>query len=95
MDKTKPYNIPKQLVMDAYLRMKANKGAAGIDDVTVQEFDRDLKNNLYKLWNRLSSGTYFPPPVKAVAIPKSNGGTRILGIPTVAALDSGGRHSRG
>lgn len=83
MDKTKPYLIPKQLVMDAYLRMKANNGAAGIDEVTIQEFDKDLKNNLYKLWNRMSSGTYFPPAVKAVAIPKSNGGTRILGIPTV------------
>ena len=84
MDKTKPYLIPKQLVMDAYLRMKANNGAAGIDDVTIQEFDKDLKNNLYKLWNRMSSGTYFPPAVKAVAIPKSNGGTRILGIPSVS-----------
>jgi len=83
MDKAKPYLIPKQLVMDAYQRVKANKGAAGIDDVTIQEFEKDLKNNLYKIWNRMSSGTYFPPAVKAVAIPKSNGGTRILGIPTV------------
>lgn len=83
MNKTKPYCIPKQLVMEAYLRVKANRGAAGIDEVTIEEFEKDLKNNLYKIWNRLSSGTYFPPAVKAVAIPKSNGGTRILGIPTV------------
>lgn len=63
--------------------MKANKGAPGVDAVSVEEFERDLKNNLYKIWNRLSSGTYFPPPVRAVHIPKPNGGARVLGVPTV------------
>ena len=64
--------------------MKANKGAAGIDRETIQEFEKDLKGNLYKLWNRISSGSYFPPPVKGVEIPKKTGGKRMLGIPTVA-----------
>lgn len=64
--------------------MRANRGAAGIDEVSIEAFDRNLKDNLYKLWNRLSSGSYFPPPVKAVPIPKRSGGERILGVPTVA-----------
>ena len=79
----KPFDIPKPMVWEAYLRVKANKGAAGVDGVTIEQFERDLKNNLFKLWNRMSSGSYFPPPVKAVEIPKA-GGVRILGVPTVA-----------
>jgi RNA-directed DNA polymerase len=80
----KPFNIPKQLVMDAFKAVKANAGAAGVDRQSVEDFEKNLKDNLYKIWNRMSSGTYNPPPVKAVAIPKKNGGERILGIPTVA-----------
>ncbi len=81
----KSFQIPKQLVWEAYRRVKANKGAAGVDGQSMADFEEDLRNNLYRIWNRMSSGTYFPPPVKAVEIPKSNGGgTRILGVPTVA-----------
>lgn len=81
----KPFRISKQLVWEAYKSVKRNKGAAGVDGQSVEDFDTDLKNNLYKVWNRMSSGTYFPPPVRAVEIPKPHGGgTRILGIPTVA-----------
>ena len=83
MEEAKPFAIPKQAVWDAYKKVRANKGAAGIDDVSMEAFDRNLKGNLYKLWNRLSSGSYFPPPVKAVPIPKKGGGERILGVPTV------------
>jgi group II intron reverse transcriptase/maturase len=82
--KAKPFVIPKQLVWDAYQRVKANRGAAGVDGETLAAFDADLKNHLYKSWNRMSSGAYFPPPVRLVEIPKDNGGTRPLGIPTVA-----------
>jgi RNA-directed DNA polymerase len=84
LSKTKPYIIPKKLVMEAYQRVKANKGAAGVDQQSLENFELNLKNNLYKIWNRMSSGTYFPPPVKAVPIPKKTGGERILGVPTVA-----------
>ncbi|MEI6469995.1 MAG: group II intron reverse transcriptase/maturase [Betaproteobacteria bacterium] len=84
MSKTKPYIIPKQLVMQAYQLVKANKGSAGGDQQSLEDFDKDLKDNLYKIWNRMSSGTYFPPAVKAVPIPKKSGGERILGIPTVS-----------
>lgn len=84
MDKAKPWSIPKQQVWEAYKRVKANRGAAGVDGQSIEEFERDLKNNLYKLWNRMSSGSYFPPPVKRVQIAKRGGGTRPLGIPTVA-----------
>ncbi len=84
MDTVKPFPIPKQLVMDAFLLIKANAGSAGVDEQSIKSFEVNLKDNLYKLWNRMSSGTYFPPPVKAVAIPKKNGGERILGIPTVS-----------
>lgn len=84
MDKTKPYEISKTVVMEAYKRVKANKGAAGIDDESIAEFEENLKDNLYKIWNRMSSGSYFPPPVKVVEIPKKNGGIRVLGVPTVA-----------
>ena len=84
MNKTKSYEISKHVVLEAFQRVKANKGAAGIDDESLEAFEANLKNNLYKIWNRMSSGSYFPPPVKAVEIPKKNGGKRILGVPTVA-----------
>ncbi|MBF8982606.1 group II intron reverse transcriptase/maturase [Lutibacter sp. B2] len=71
------------MILQAYKLVKDNKGAGGIDEVSLDIFDRDWKNNLYKIWNRMASGTYFPPPVKAVPIPKKSGGTRILGIPTI------------
>lgn len=72
------------MVMEAYQRVKENKGAAGVDQQSLEHFELNLKDNLYKIWNRMSSGTYFPPPVKAVPIPKKTGGERILGVPTVA-----------
>jgi len=81
----KSFEIPKRLVWEAYKSVKANKGAAGVDGRSIEDFESDLRNNLYKIWNRMSSGTYFPPPVRAVEIPKPHGGgTRILGVPTVA-----------
>jgi retron-type reverse transcriptase len=80
----KAYVIPKQLVWEAYQRVKANRGAAGVDGQSLAAFEEDLKGNLYKVWNRMSSGSYFPPPVRLVEIPKDNGGTRPPGIPTVA-----------
>src|SRR5258708_2107308 len=80
-----PVVIPKQLVWEAYRRVKANKGARGVDRQSLDDVESDLRNNLYKIWNRMSSGTYFPPPVRAVEIPKPHGGgVRILGVPTVA-----------
>ena len=79
----KPFDISKHLVWRAWTQVKANKGAAGVDGVSIEEFEADLKDNLYKIWNRMSSGTYFPPPVRAVEIPKADGGTRVLGVPTV------------
>jgi len=81
---TKPFEISRELVWKAYQRVKANRGAAGVDKETIQAFEQDLKGNLYKLWNRMSSGSYLPPPVKGVPIPKKSGGTRLLGVPTVA-----------
>jgi group II intron reverse transcriptase/maturase len=84
VSEAKPYAIPKQLVWDAYQRVKANRGAAGVDGETLAAFEQDLKSNLYKVWNRMSSGSYFPPPVRLVEIEKETGGTRPLGIPTVA-----------
>jgi len=81
---TKPYSIAKRTVWVAYERVKANRGAAGIDDETIAMFEQNLSKNLYKLWNRMSSGSYFPPPVKQVEIPKASGGLRKLGIPTVS-----------
>jgi RNA-directed DNA polymerase len=84
LDKAKSWSIPKLYVWDAYKRVKANRGAAGVDDQTIEEFERELANNLYKLWNRMSSGSYFPPPVKRVNIEKRGGGFRPLGIPTVS-----------
>ena len=80
----KSFDIPKQLIWDAYQKVRDNKGAAGVDRQTLEDFAQDEKNNLYKIWNRMSSGTYFPPPVRAVAIPKADGGVRMLGVPTVA-----------
>ena len=82
--KEKPFVISKWVVKDAYEKVKANAGAAGVDGESIAAFEADLKKNLYKLWNRLSSGTYFPPPVRAVEIPKKAGGVRILGVPTVS-----------
>src|SRR3989442_8501773 len=84
MTSTKPYRIAKRAVWKAYQLVKANRGAAGIDDETIAMFEQNLSGNLYKLWNRMSSGSYFPPPVKQVEIPKAKGGTRKLGIPTVS-----------
>ena len=82
----KPFDISKWEVWEAWERVKANKGVPGVDGCSVEGFEKDLKNNLYKVWNRMSSGSYFPPPVRAVEIPKSHGaGTRILGVPTEAA----------
>jgi len=81
---TKPFEIPKALVWKAFQRVKSNGGSAGIDQESIEQFERDLSNNLYKLWNRMVSGSYFPPPVKAVPIPKKSGGIRTLGVPTVA-----------
>jgi RNA-directed DNA polymerase len=80
----KSFAISKRLVWEAWLRVKANKGAAGVDEESIEEFEGDLAGNLYKLWNRLSSGSYMPPPVKAVEIPKRDGRSRMLGVPTVA-----------
>jgi RNA-directed DNA polymerase len=84
MAEVKPYTISKQVVWEAYQKVKANKGAAGVDGQSIEAFESDLKNNLYKIWNRMSSGSYFPPPVRLVEIPKATGGLRPLGIPTVA-----------
>jgi RNA-directed DNA polymerase len=81
----KPFAIPKQLVWEAYRRVAANKGAPGVDGQALEEFESDLKNQLYRIWNRMSSGTWFPPPVRAVEIPKPHGdGVRVLGVPTIA-----------
>ena len=80
----KPFTIEKRRVYEAYKAVKSNKGAAGVDGQTIEQFEANLKGNLYKIWNRMSSGTYFPPPVRAVSIPKKSGGERILGVPTVS-----------
>jgi RNA-directed DNA polymerase len=80
----KPFAISKWVVWEAYGRVKANQGAAGVEEGSMAEFEVDLKGNLDKLWNRLSSGSYLPPPVRAVEIPKNSGGVRVLGVPTVA-----------
>ena len=82
--KDKPYKIDKRQVYKAYKAVKSNQGAAGVDGQTLEQFETDWKRNLYKIWNRMSSGTYFPPPVRAVSIPKKSGGDRILGVPTVS-----------
>jgi RNA-directed DNA polymerase len=81
----KSFEISKLEVWEAYRKVRANRGAPGVDEVSLAEFEKDLKGNLYKIWNRMSSGTYFPPPVRAVEIPKGHGkeGVRVLGVPTV------------
>jgi RNA-directed DNA polymerase len=84
LSKAKPFSIAKREVWQAYKRVKANQGAAGVDGQSIEEFGKDLSNKLYKLWNRMCSGSYFPPPVRRVEIPKPDGGMRPLGIPTVA-----------
>jgi RNA-directed DNA polymerase len=81
--KTRPFNIPKNLFVAAYKKVKANGGVAGIDQESIADFEKDLQNNLYKLWNRMSSGSYFPPQLRAVPIRKKTGGKRLLKIPTV------------
>lgn len=83
MTETKPFNISKRAVVTAYEKVKANKGTYGVDEQSIEDFEKNLKNNLYKIWNRMSSGSYIPQPVRAVAIPKKSGGTRLLGIPTI------------
>ena len=85
MNRAKPFDIPKREVWEAYKRVRANQGVAGVDGQSIAEFEKDLTNNLYKLWNRMSSGSYFPPPVRRVELPKADGGMRPLGIPTVSA----------
>ena len=82
--KTKPFSISKQVVWESYRRVKANRGAAGVDGQSIKDFEVNLKDNLYKIWNRMSSGSYFPPPVRTVDIPKSDGRSRRLGIPAVS-----------
>jgi RNA-directed DNA polymerase len=84
VDKAKPFCIAKREVWEAYKRVKANRGAAGVDDQSIEEFDGDLENNLYRLWNRMSSGSYMPMPVRRVDISKGEGKTRPLGIPAVS-----------
>lgn len=83
MNKAKSFDISKQLVYKAYQQVAKNQGAAGVDEMTLKMFREEHKKHLYKLWNRMSSGSYFPPPVKTVFIPKKSGGERPLGIPTV------------
>lgn len=83
MSKTKPFSISRRLVMVAYQKVKSNRGSAGVDEVSMNEFDKDYRNYLYKLWNKMSSGSYMPAPVKLVEIPKKGGGLRPLGIPTI------------
>lgn len=83
MSEVKPFEISKHAVLEAYKRVRANKGAEGIDEQTIADFEENLKDNLYKIWNRMSSGTYFPPAVRKVEIPKADGKKRTLGIPTV------------
>ena len=83
MPEAKSYVISKKVVWEAYQKVKANHGAAGVDGQSIEAFEQDLQNHLYKIWNRMSSGSYFPPPVRVVEIPKASGGLRPLGIPTV------------
>ena len=84
VERAKSFEIPKSLIWNAYKLVKQNGGAAGVDGQSIEDFDRKLKDNLYKIWNRMSSGSYFPSAVRRVEIPKKSGGTRPLGIPTVA-----------
>jgi RNA-directed DNA polymerase len=84
VSEAKPFVISKREVLEAYKRVKANQGAAGVDEQSIADLERNLKGNLYRIWNRMSSGSYFPPPVRTVKIPKATGGERQLGIPTVS-----------
>jgi RNA-directed DNA polymerase len=84
MPEAKPYCISRKLVMRAWQLVRANRGAAGVDRESLSMFEKDLKGNLYKIWNRMSSGSYIPPPVRLVEMPKGNGKLRPLGIPTVS-----------
>lgn len=81
VSEAKPYDIPKNLIWEAYQRVRANRGAAGVDGESLEAFEKDLKGNLYKIWNRMSSGSYFPPLVRRVEIAKASGGTRPLQFP--------------
>ena len=83
MSTGKAFDIPKRLVWDAYQDVRRNAGSAGVDGQCMEAFEANLKNNLYKIWNRLCSGSYMPPPVLRVEIPKADGGVRQLGIPTI------------
>ena len=83
MNDAKPFSISKREVWEAYKGVRANQGAAGVDEQSIAEFEEDLANNLYKLWHRMASGSYFPAPVRRVEIPKDKGGVRALGLPTV------------
>jgi len=83
MDNAKPFRISKREVWEAYKQVRANQGAAGVDEQSIAEFEEDVVHNLYKLWNRMASGSYYPPPVRRVEIPKDKGGVRRLGIPMV------------
>ena len=85
MKRAKPVEISKKVVWEAWKRVKANHGAAGVDEESIADFEKGLKDNLYKIWNRMSSGCYFPPAVRGVGIPKKSGGERFLGIPTVCS----------
>jgi hypothetical protein len=85
MSEAKPYEIGKVEVWEAYKRVKANRGAAGVDMQSLEEFEANLRGNLYKIWNRMSSGSYMPPPVRRVEIPKKGGGIRPLGVPIPSA----------
>jgi RNA-directed DNA polymerase len=84
MSSTKSFAIPKRVVFEAWKRVKANRGGAGVDRESLTAFEKNLKGNLYKIWNRIVSGSYFPPPVRQVGIPKKDDRIRYLGIPTVA-----------
>lgn len=84
MSKTKPFSISKRIVMAAYQKVRSNRGSAGVDEVSMNEFDKEYSKHLYKVWNRMSSGSYIPPAVKLIEIPKKGGGLRPLGIPTIA-----------
>ena len=84
MSKAKPFSISKRVVFEAYKRVRANQGAAGVDEESIADFEKNLKNNLYKIWNRMSSGSYFPPAVRLVEIRQKGWGQRELGVPTVS-----------
>ena len=84
LKKARSFEISQKVVVEAWKQVKANQGAAGVDKQSIADFEKNLKKNLYRIWNRMSSGSYMPPPVKAVAIPKKTGGERVLGIPSVS-----------